>query len=160
MASLIPPGVLVVAACWLVQQLPQLPSRALTIAMLLAIGLQESRFTYRVQINGPAHGFWQFERGGGVAGVLGHSATRGKIQHVLDQMQYSPSSNVVYQALPHNDVLACCFARLLLWTLPGPLATTSDRAWAQYIDAWRPGKPHVQTWPRLYQMARDAVPGD
>lgn len=38
MASLIPPGVLVVAACWLVQQLPQLPSRALTIAMLL-VGL-------------------------------------------------------------------------------------------------------------------------
>ena len=31
--------------------------------MLLAIGLQESRFVHRRQIGGPARGFWQFERG-------------------------------------------------------------------------------------------------
>ncbi|MCV6902125.1 MAG: hypothetical protein NTT76_05400, partial [Achromobacter xylosoxidans] len=31
--------------------------------MLLAIGLQESRFTHRQQIGGPARGFWQFEKG-------------------------------------------------------------------------------------------------
>ena len=42
--------------------------------MLLAIGLQESRFVHRRQIGGPARGFWQFERGtrtsrGGVWGV-------------------------------------------------------------------------------------------
>ena len=29
--------------------------------MLLAIGLQESRFEHRRQIGGPARGFWQFE---------------------------------------------------------------------------------------------------
>ena len=28
-------------------------------AMLLAIGLQESKLTYRRQVGGPAHGFWQ-----------------------------------------------------------------------------------------------------
>ena len=28
--------------------------------MLLAIGLQESRFVHRRQIGGPACGFWQF----------------------------------------------------------------------------------------------------
>jgi len=37
-ASLIPPGVMVVAACWLVQQLPQLPTRSVTISVLL-VGL-------------------------------------------------------------------------------------------------------------------------
>src|SRR5690606_35531315 len=41
--------------------------------MLLAIGLQESRFEHRRQIKGPARGFWQFERGGGVRGVMTHS---------------------------------------------------------------------------------------
>src|SRR3546814_10617520 len=30
--------------------------------MLLAIGLQESRFLHRAQIGGPARGYWQFER--------------------------------------------------------------------------------------------------
>ena len=34
--------------------------------LLLAIGLQESRFEHRQQIGGPARSFWQFERGGGV----------------------------------------------------------------------------------------------
>src|SRR5690606_38643231 len=43
--------------------------------MLLAIGLQESRFEHRRQIKGPARGFWQFERGRGVRGVLTHPAT-------------------------------------------------------------------------------------
>ncbi len=49
--------------------------------MLLAIGLQESRFVHRRQIGGPARGFWQFERGtpasrGGVWGVFLHAASR------------------------------------------------------------------------------------
>ncbi len=45
--------------------------------MLLAIGLQESRFEHRRQLgNGPARGFWQFEAGGGVKGVMTHLASR------------------------------------------------------------------------------------
>ncbi|WP_199533145.1 hypothetical protein [Thiopseudomonas alkaliphila] len=42
------------------------------VVMMLAIGLQESRFIHRRQIKGPARGFWQFEKGGGVYGVLNH----------------------------------------------------------------------------------------
>ena len=40
--------------------------------MLLAIGLQESRFVHRRQIGGPARGFWQFEDGrlSGLAGLI------------------------------------------------------------------------------------------
>ena len=46
------------------------------VVMLLAIGLQESLFRYRRQMaNGPARGFWQFEKMGGVAGVLQHRTT-------------------------------------------------------------------------------------
>ena len=37
--------------------------------LLLAIGLQESKFSHRLQIGGPARGYWQFEQGGGVRGV-------------------------------------------------------------------------------------------
>ena len=39
--------------------------------MLLAIGLQESRFVHRRQIGGPARGFWQFEKGTRVIGGSG-----------------------------------------------------------------------------------------
>lgn len=38
--------------------------------MMLAIGMQESRFEHRKQIGGPARGFFQFEEAGGVRGVL------------------------------------------------------------------------------------------
>ena len=44
--------------------------------MLLAIGLQESRFEHRRQMgNGPARGFWQFEKGGGVKGCVQHPSS-------------------------------------------------------------------------------------
>ena len=51
------------------------------VHLLLAIGLQESGLCERCQIidgggKGPARGLWQFERGGGVVGVLTHPLTR------------------------------------------------------------------------------------
>lgn len=127
-------------------------------AMLLAIGLQESKFTARRQLpQGPARGFWQFERGGGVLGVMTHPSTARAAAKVLDGLRY-PSAlddGLVHTAIEHNDVLACCFARLLLWTLPDRLAGrhAPDVAWHQYQRAWRPGKPHVATWPNNYAVA-------
>ncbi|WP_322786536.1 hypothetical protein [Advenella kashmirensis] len=47
------------------QLLPARMDSAQARVMLLAIGLQESRFTHTHQIGGPAHGYWQFESGGG-----------------------------------------------------------------------------------------------
>ena len=47
--------------------LPPMMTSDAAKAMLLAIGMQESRLTHRKQIVGPAMGLWQFERGGGVA---------------------------------------------------------------------------------------------
>ena len=119
-------------------------------AMLIAIALQESRMKHRAQIAGPARGFWQFEAGGGVRGVLMHQQTRPHVLKVLEALSYDDSVSVStsYIAIEHNDVLACVFARLLLWTLPGPLPKQGDpnEGWRQYIEAWRPGKPHRGTW--------------
>lgn len=124
-------------------------------AMLLAIGLQESRFKYRAQIGGPARGFWQFEQLGGVKGVLEHPQTTIHLLHVCDELRYQPKVPVCYAAIEHNDVLACCFARLLLWTLPGLLAGRSevDRGWRQYLTGWKPGKPHPDTWHGCFDRA-------
>ncbi len=125
--------------------------------MLLAIGLQESRFNHRAQLGGPARGFFQFEWGGGVRGVLRHPSTEAHALRVCEALRYSADTDTVYRAIEHNDTLACVFARLLLWTLPSPLPTTSEEGWAQYIDAWRPGKPKAETWAGFYEHAGHLV---
>lgn len=119
-------------------------------AMLTAIGLQESRFMVRRQYGpGPARGFWQFEMGG-VEGVLEHSASRGAAVNVCAVLGYNPGdTRGVHLALEHNDVLAACFARLLLWTDPRMVpqdASKSTDGWIQYLACWRPGRPHPETW--------------
>lgn len=130
-------------------------------AMLIAIALQESRFEHRRQIGGPAKSFWQFEQGGGVRGVLNHSASRTHIRTVLKEMCYDETPITSYTAIEHNDVLACVYARLLLWTLPDslPLKGQEDRGWQQYFNAWRPGKPHRETWDIYFRQAWELVDG-
>lgn len=127
--------------------------------MLLSIGLQESRFLHRKQIGGPARGFWQFEQGGGLVGVLSLAVTKKKARALCDAREVSPVAADVYYRLEHDDVLAAGFARLLLLTDPRPLPQLGDEqgAWAYYLRNWRPGKPHPDSWPLLYQKAMDAV---
>lgn len=127
-------------------------------AMLFAIGMQESRFAHRRQIRGPARGWWQFERGG-VRGVLEHPASRSTAEQVCSMLNYPATVDAVYEAIEHNDMLACAFARLLLWRLPEPLpmADNEDEGWCQYLDCWRPGKPHRHTWDGFYRQAWEAV---
>lgn len=109
--------------------------------MLLAIGLQESRFEHRRQIGGPARGFWQFERGGGVAGVLRHPTSRAAALAVCRERGVEPESEQVFQSLERDDVLAAAFARLLLFTDPAPLPALGEcaKAWDYYLRTWRPG---------------------
>lgn len=123
-------------------------------AMLVAIGLQESRFEHRQQIGGPARGWWQFERAG-ICGVLTHSATKDIIADVCARLAIPPVEIFCYQLVAYHDALAACFARLLLWTLPYrlPAEEETDEAWRQYIEAWRPGKPHRATWNKFYDDA-------
>lgn len=123
-------------------------------AMLVAIGLQESRLTWRRQrAGGPARGLWQFERNGGVRGVLVHEASRSEARAACERRDLPASATAVYMALETDDVLAAVFARLLLWTDPLPLPDDMDAGWSYYLRNWRPGKPHPQTWPAFYRRA-------
>lgn len=137
--------------------LAELPERMTSDAarvMLLAIGLQESRLTDRVQRNGgPARGLWQFERNGGVRGVLVHETSRTEARAACERRDLPASATAVYTALETDDVLAAVFARLLLWTDPLPLPDDMDAGWIYYLRNWRPGKPHPQTWPAFYRRA-------
>lgn len=130
-------------------------------AMLLAIALQESKARYRHQLGGPARGFWQFEAGGGVQGVLTHPATQMHARSALNLLCYPASLtvNVIHGAIEHNDALAAVFARLLLWSLPQalPVSTDDAGAWDQYMAAWRPGRPHRSTWAPNYAVAWSMV---
>lgn len=127
--------------------------------MLLAIGLQESRFEHRVQIGGPARGFWQFEHFGGVVGVLSHPASKKRARDVCAARCVEPVSHKVYRLLAEDDILACAFARLLLWTDPHPLPKKGDvrGAWDYYLRNWRPGRPHRKTWDALYARALEEL---
>lgn len=127
---------------------------------MLAIGLQESLFEYRRQMNnGPAMGFWQFERGGGVKGVLRHPSSEVRATRLCKARNVIPDPTAVWHALEHDDVLAAGFARLLLYTDPRDLPDVTDAAgsWAMYLRNWRPGKPHPQTWPANHSAARAEV---
>lgn len=141
------------------QMLPKAMDSEPARVMLLAIGMQESRLTYRRQIGGPARGLWQFEEGGGVKGVLEHHTTHRMAEQVCIARGVTAERKAVYAALEHDDLLAAAFARLLLWTDPKALPTTENGAWALYARVWRPGKPHPETWPAFFQAASQAVHG-
>lgn len=132
-------------------------------AMLLAIGLQESDLDDRHQDGGPAHGYWQFEKNGGVAGVLRHKDTRALALEVLERLDYDAeyviTSDLVHTIIEHNQIVAAVFARLLLYTVPAPLPARDEpeKGWQQYLFAWRPGKPHPEKWAGFYKQAWDLV---
>jgi hypothetical protein len=140
-------AVLPAALSMLPQRMDSLEARA----MLLAIGMQESRFAYRRQMKGPALSFWQAESTGGFAGLVTHPATRELVIDILQRMGYGEPDLRDFQALEDNDILACIGARLLLWTHPSPLPEGDpNAAWLYYLSCWRPGKPHRESWDAIY----------
>lgn len=127
---------------------------------LLAIGLQESGLTARCQIvdgggRGPARGLWQFERGGGVRGVLLHDASRYWAHKLCEARSCPPEAYQVWERLEADDVLAAGLARLLLFTDARRLPAVGDieGAWGCYVRNWRPGKPHRDRWTSNYAQA-------
>lgn len=142
---------------WTEHRIPNGPAAE---AMMVAIGLQESRFIHRDQIVagkpagqvGPATGFWQFERSGGVAGVMGHHLTADIARKVTEAAGVAFDRDAIWRAftMQRGDELAAAFARLLLYTdpraLPDPVAGSVEAAWDYYLRNWRPGKPHRSTW--------------
>lgn len=115
------------------------------VVMLLAIGLQESQFTYRRQMgNGPARSFWQAEQGGGmVTGLLRYrvDSVRELATGLCAVRGVVPAAPDVWNAIEHDDVLAAGLARLLLYTDPARLPDLGDEAgaWDLYLRTWRPG---------------------
>lgn len=130
--------------------------------LLIAIGLQESRLKHRFQVvagkpgaKGPARGLWQFERGGGVRGILRHPASKPYLPYL------SGDEAELWASLEHSDELAARCARLLLWTDPRALPKRGDATagWNYYIRVWRPGKPHLSTWGAFWREAEALVYG-
>lgn len=160
--------------------LPRVMDSPRARVMMLAIGLQESRFEHRFQLpsvkarliarmqgriaKGPARGFWQFEEGteqsrGGVWGVFLHRASNESLRLLCRSRDCPFVPRLIWQQIETDDVLAAGLARLLLWTDAKPLPNIGDvdGAWDCYIRNWRPGKPHPSTWPDLYQQAVASV---
>lgn len=134
--------------------------------LLMAIGFQESRFEHRCQLGSDgrymrsiARGFWQFESGGGVRGVMSHAATKEHASRLCYARRIPFVSASIHDALAWDDVLAAGFARLNLWWLPQALPAIDDpeEAWRQYISAWRPGAPKRHTWNSMHSRAREMV---
>jgi len=134
-------------------------------AMLLAIGLQESQFMHRQQLvggvrewwrslTGPAAGYWQFERIG-VRGVLEHRTTGPMMHRACVALGYPVDVETLWSAARYDNILAVVLARLALFRLPQPLPTRAqpNEGWRQYIDAWRPGKPHEARWQDNWDQA-------
>ncbi len=127
---------------------PKMDTREARV-MLLAIGLQESRFIDRRQLvgspprpTGPAKSFWQAEQGGGmVNGVRAHAATRDLAAQLYRARGVAADNAAIWNAIEHDDVLAAALARLLLWSDPGRLPGIGDEqgAWLLYLRTWRPG---------------------
>lgn len=127
--------------------------------MLLTTALQESGLLHRYQlvqgrpgVKGPARGLWQFERGGGVRGVLTHSASAGLAKEIQAKLGHGVGIDNAYQALEKDDVFAAVMARLLYYTDPYnlPEIGQAQRAWRLYERTWRPGKPKPDTWESHY----------
>lgn len=132
--------------------------------MLLVINLQEDPKQLRRQVKGPARGLWQFEVPG-VRGVMSHASTT-RIAYAISQGR---TAQQVQEAMEADDVLAACFARLLLWTDPQPLPAIGEvrQAFELYLRTWRPGAYHKGTpakqqalwtkWQLNYAKAMDAL---
>jgi hypothetical protein len=127
-------------------------------AMVLAICLQESRLIARRQVGGPARGYAQFEFPG-VVGVLRHEATREPAETLCELLDVPPLPGPVHAAMEYQDVLMAGFARLLLWTYPErlPRADEPRKGWSQYLQTWRPGRPHEHTWQAQWDTAWTVV---
>lgn len=132
------------ALAWLPPKMTSAEARV----VVLTIGAQESNFEHRFQVlndptkKGPARSFWQGEKSGGmVAGTMSHPASKDLARAACAAQGVPFTTQAVWEAIEHDDVLAAILARLLLWTEPGPLPRVTDAgsAWDLYLHAWRPG---------------------
>jgi hypothetical protein len=155
--TLLRPGLLELA------RVIDIPASMTAERLLLAIALQETGLAHRYQLSigmyaGPARGWWQFERGGGVRGVMRHAASAKRARDLCDYCAVRFEERPIWRALEGHDLLALGFARLLMWTDPYRLPTDQRSAWTMYARRlWRPGKPHPQTWAGHWTTATNTI---
>jgi hypothetical protein len=130
---------------------------------LQAVALQESDCAWRYQRSritkaGPARGWFEFERAGGVRGVMRHPRTASKAQTWAALCFVRWEEHAIWRALEGHDKLAVGFARLLLWSDPYPMPTSPAEAWNCYCHRlWRPGKPRPNDWKANWTAAGLAI---
>ena len=148
--TIVRPGLVALAAA----TTPAVISREAEV-MLLGIAHQESGMRHRQQVNGPARGYFQFEKNGGLAGILGHARTGPMAEKFVESLDLPNDIHRLWDILPFSEILQVGFARLLLWSDNAPLPRIGDKdgAWATYLRIWRPGKPHRARWDAAYAGA-------
>lgn len=124
------------------------------VVLLLAIQSQENPNRVPQQINGPAVGDYQHERGT-IALILANEKVGELARQICTRLGYVPKTDQVYAAIRDGDPrLDAVFARLLLWADPRPLPPYGDeeKAWQTYLTVWRPG-----AWTRGSPKQRQAL---
>lgn len=109
--------------------------------LLYCTNRQENPKRLPQQVGGPAVGDFQFERGGGVKGVMTHHAVKDLTRAICNVRKVSFDAGSIYQALKTDAILAAALARLLYYTDPKAMPDVGDEAgtWALYLRTWRPG---------------------
>lgn len=127
--------------------------------------IQESDLIYRRQVKGPAVSFAQFERIG-IKDVLERPTSAKLAAEACKFHNTAPTVNAVYERFktPEGDILAMIFTRLNYWNNTKPLPQFNSRSseplfWDYYKTTWRPGKPHLDRWPRSFWRAYGAFEG-
>ena len=132
-------------------------------ALSIASAYQESKCRVRDQgddnIVGPATGFWQFEKNGGVAEIMESGKTGPIMQTLCERIGVNWTRDAIWRLFvtPDGDELACSFARGLTWkdprALPPADASGRDFAYRYYDDNWRPSKERPHDWPESWDVA-------
>lgn len=97
----------------------------------------------KLQPIGPAAGDYQFEKTGGIRGLINFKSTRLQqmLDHVCAERMWGKTEDALFSAVQVDPVLAAALARLLYFTDSGalPKAGAEQYAWDVYLRTWRPG---------------------
>lgn len=97
----------------------------------------------KLQPIGPAAGDYQFEKTGGIRGLVNFKSARLQkmLSGVCKARKVAESVDALFDAIQVDPVLAAALARLLYYTDSGalPKAGAEQYAWAVYLRTWRPG---------------------
>lgn len=92
---------------------------------------------------GPAAGDYQFEKTGGVRGLLNFKSDRlqSMLRSVCTARRVPQTPDGLFDAIQRDPILAAALARLLYFTDLGalPKAGAEQYAWDVYLRTWRPG---------------------